>query len=143
MTGQILWGSILLVACSTIHLICIVWWIEFLKKQNAAFQKRSSLMSVFLPISGTFLALVFSHTLQVWLWAASFVGLGALQETEEAIYFSLVTYTTVGYGDVILDDAHKIFGAMASVTGVLNFGVSTAVLINVITRVLPKQFGGG
>lgn len=141
MTGQILWGSLVLGVCSTIHLICIVWWIKFLQNKPQSFYSNSTFKSVFFPIGGTFIVLVFSHTCQVWIWAISFVGLGALPDFNQAIYFSLVTYTTLGYGDVILNDAHKIFGAMGSVTGLLNFGVSTAVLVSIISKVLPNQFG--
>jgi len=82
--------------CAAIHLICIVWWIEFLKKRINALQSGGLLKAIFLPIGGTFIVLVFSHTLQVWIWTLAFVGLGALPEIQEAIYFSLVTYTTLG-----------------------------------------------
>lgn len=94
-----------------------------------------------LPIGGIFALLVISHTVQVWLWAAAFIQLDALPRIKEVIYFSLMTYTTLSYGDVILNEGHKIFGAIASVTGLLDFGVSTAVLVSVISKALPKQFG--
>ena len=137
---QIWWGSIVLGLCAAIHIVCIVGWIEILKKHARRFTGNDGFFRVFLPISGTFLALILSHTMQVWIWAMCYVWLHAIPSISEAIYFSLVTYTTVGYGDVILPEEHKIFGAMEAVTGLLNFGVSTAVLVSVISKVLPKQF---
>jgi voltage-gated potassium channel Kch len=94
------------------------------------------------PILGTFGLLVLSHTVQVWIWAIVLIWLEALPNLFEAIYFSLVTYTTLGYGDVVLSDNHKIFGAMASVTGLLNFGVSTAFLVAILGKILPNHLGG-
>ena len=74
-------------------------------------------------------------------WAVSLIWLNALPNMFDAIYFSLVTYTTLGYGDVTLTLEFKIFGAMAAVTGLLNFGVSTAFLVAVLSNALTKHFG--
>lgn len=139
MTGQIFWGSLLLGICALIHLILIVYWVGFLKSLETALKDFKPFMRGLIPIGGTFALLVFSHTIQVWIWAGFLIWLGALSVGQDAVYFSLVTYTTVGYGDVTLTDQFKIFGAMASVTGLLNFGVSTAFLVGVIGKVLPQH----
>lgn len=87
-------------------------------------------------IGGTFAVILTSHTLQIWAVAVSLLGVGALSSLSDALYFSLVTYTTLGYGDLTLTEDFRIFGAMSSVTGLLNFGISTAVLVAVLTRIL-------
>lgn len=136
MTAQIFWGSLLLGVCSTVHLALVIRWVRYLNASAEKLARFSPIWRITAVIGGTFAIIVFSHTIQVWIWAASFIWLGALIELTEAIYFSLVTYTTLGYGDVTLTNDFKIFGAMASVTGLLNFGVSTAILVAVIGRVL-------
>ncbi len=136
MTAQIFWGSLLLGACSTVHLALVIRWVRYLNGSAEKLARFSPIWRITAVIGGTFAIIVLSHTVQVWIWAASFIWLGALTELTEAIYFSLVTYTTLGYGDVTLTSDFKIFGAMASVTGLLNFGVSTAILVAVIGRVL-------
>ncbi|PLW76535.1 ion channel [Cohaesibacter celericrescens] len=141
MSAQIAWGSILLGMCSFLHLILIVGWVGALKRQFIERIGFSAFMKTGILIGGTLLLLVVSHTLQIWLWAAVLIWLGALENLPTAIYFSLVTYTTLGYGDVILSDAFKLFGAMASVTGLLNFGISTAFLVAFIGKVLPNNLG--
>jgi hypothetical protein len=83
---------------------------------------------------GVLVALIAGHTVEVWIWAVALIVLGAVPTMSESIYFSLITYTTVGYGDVVLDPDHRIFGAMAAVTGLLTFGLSTAFLVAVVTR---------
>ncbi len=60
--------------------------------------------------------------------------LGALPGFAEAIYFAIVTYTTLGYGDIVLDANFRVFAALSSVTGLLNFGLSTAFLVGILSR---------
>ncbi|MDA8747876.1 ion channel [Litoreibacter sp.] len=83
--------------------------------------------------------IVFAHTLQVWLWAAWFLKSGALPDIEAALYFALVSYTTLGYGDIILGEDIRIFAAFSAVTGMLTFGLSTAFLVGLIGRLLPTE----
>ena len=56
-----------------------------------------------------------------------------------ALYFSLVTFTTLGYGDIVLGEGLRIFGAFASVTGLLAFGLSTAFLVALMTRMFEEH----
>lgn len=142
MTAQIIWGSVLLGVCSAIHLVAIVRWLGILIGLSVKLTTVSPFWKMTITIGGSIAVLVFSHTVQVWIWAVSLIWLNALSSVFDAIYFSLVTYTTLGYGDVTLTDEFKIFGAMASVTGLLNFGVSTAVLVSVLSHVLPEHLGG-
>lgn len=84
-------------------------------------------------------AIVLTHSIQVWMWAASFLVLGALNTLETALYFSLLTYTTLGYGDITLGADFRLFGGFAAVTGLLTFGISTAFLVGLISRMFPKN----
>ncbi len=99
---------------------------------------RKSLQAAFY-VSGAFGAMVFSHTLQVWLWARVLIFMGAFDYWFNALYFSLVTYTTVGYGDITLPIGYRVFGAFGGITGILCFGISTAFLVSLIGRLLPKS----
>jgi hypothetical protein len=83
-----------------------------------------------------------SHTVQVWLWAFLLLWVEGLADIEEAVYFSLVSYTTLGYGDVILDRGFRVLGGMISVNGILLFGVTTAFLVSLFAGLLkvdPKR----
>ncbi len=89
------------------------------------------MMLIFVALS----YIIFAHTLQVWIWSSGFVLAKALPDWNTAIYFSLVTYTTLGYGDVVLGPGLRIFAAFASVTGLLGFGLSTAFLVGAAGKV--------
>ena len=79
-------------------------------------------------------------TAGVWLWATTFLRLGAFTTLEESLYFSLVSFTTLGYGDVLLPKDLRILGALAGVNGMLSIGVLTAMIIDTI-RVLRQMQG--
>ena len=69
----------------------------------------------------------------------SFIAFGAFGDPATAVYFSLVTYTTLGYGDIVLAENIRLYGALASVTGLLAFGLSTAFLVAVFAKLLPNH----
>lgn len=78
-------------------------------------------------------------TAQVWLWAVVLQYLGAFTDREEAIYYTLVTFTTLGYGDVLLPKEIRILGGLVAVNGMLNIGILTALLIETIRALRSKQ----
>lgn len=85
-------------------------------------------------IISAFVAILIGHTVEIWVWALSLKLMRALPSLEDAVYFALVTTTTLGYGDLTLDRRWRIFGAMAAVNGLMTFGLSTAFLIDVFAR---------
>ncbi len=68
-------------------------------------------------------------TAGVWLWATVYDLLGVFPTLEESLYFSIVSYTTLGYGDVILPHEWRILSGMTATNGFLNFGLMTALMI--------------
>ena len=76
--------------------------------------------------------LLASHSLGVWIWASMFVLLGAIQGLEPAVYFSLVTFTTLGYGDITLNEDWRVLAALCAANGLLLFGFSTAFLVELM-----------
>ena len=72
--------------------------------------------------------------LDVTLWATFYYVSGALPSFEEAIYFSTVTFTTVGYGDIVLDREWRQLATFEAVNGWIIFGWATALIMAVIQR---------
>ncbi|MCV6585024.1 MAG: potassium channel family protein [Marinibacterium sp.] len=137
---QILWGSGLLGLCMVVHVMVLSSSQKALaacetatRNWDRAFLRDILVMHVALVI------LILSHTLQIWLWAIFLVHDGALEGWNEAIYFSLITYTTLGYGDVVLGPEHRIFGSFAAVTGLFAVGISTAYLVAVTSQIFRRM----
>ena len=83
---------------------------------------------------GAVVPLFFGHLAQVGLWAGFLVLLGALQTYDDAFYFSLVTFATLGYGDVVLAPCYRIFGALGATCGSLMLSWSTALIFAAISH---------
>ena len=80
------------------------------------------------------LGLVAIHSFEIWLYGAAFWAIGAVSDFETALYFSTVTFTTLGYWDVVLDGNWRLFGAIEAGNGLILFGWSTAFLLSVTSR---------
>jgi hypothetical protein len=75
------------------------------------------------------------HLLEAGSWALLYRLSGDLPDWETALYFSMTSYTTLGYGDVVLPPPWRILGPMEGAVGILMFGWSTAIIVAAITRV--------
>ncbi len=78
-------------------------------------------------------------TAGVWLWAATFRLIGVFPTMEESVYFALVAYTTLGFGDVLLPQDWRLLAGMSSANGLLSFGLLTAVVVEVLRHVRVGQ----
>ncbi|MGX9351958.1 potassium channel family protein [Shimia sp. W99] len=139
---QLFWGSVLLGICAVIHVGMLSLSIRLLERLGVALEERLPSLRVSIIVLFAFGMIVLSHTIHVWIWAGTLMRMGAITYWFDAIYFSLVTYTTVGYGDIVLPIAFRVFGAFGGVTGILCFGVSTAFLVALLGRLLPRSLTG-
>ena len=74
------------------------------------------------------------HTLQIWLYAVLYLALGELHSFEEALYFSTVTFSATGYGDVVLSARLRVVSAIEAANGVILLAWSTTFLLSVTSR---------
>lgn len=94
---------------------------------------RGSLLIV--RITGTMVVL---HLLEILLWGA-FYRWRCFQSWEPAFYFSATSYSTVGYGDLVLPPGWRILGTIESITGVLMCGLSASFLFAAVTRLVQHE----
>lgn len=132
---QIAFGSAILVGGTMMQIVVIVWVIRALR-QSQAFTAEPTLKGAFKGSTVVFVPLILAHTVHIYAWAIALWLVGALPGYEEPIYFSIATYTTVGYGDVTLAKGFRIFGSMAGVHGILAFGLTTAFLVGLLSRIV-------
>jgi hypothetical protein len=125
--SQVIYGTLCLGICLVIHVIVLAASGLLAAARNAIFQ-MTFLTTIML------IAIAVAHALQIWLWAIIWILTDAVADLNTAIYFSTVTYTTLGYGDVILSPEWRIFATFSAVAGLLTFGISTAFLVGLIGR---------
>ncbi len=81
-------------------------------------------------------------TVAVWIWALAYLWLGIFATLEPAVYFSLVAFTTLGFGDVLLPLEWRLLAGMQALNGLLMIGLMGAILVEVMRRVRQIQFEG-
>jgi hypothetical protein len=92
-----------------------------------------------LMIAGVSLWVLGVVTAAVWVWALAYQALGAFGTLEEAVYFSLVCFTTLGFGDLLMPQNWRILAGMEAANGFLNFGLLTALLIEALRQIRLEQ----
>nr|WP_111297736.1 potassium channel family protein [Paracoccus saliphilus] len=139
MTGQIAFGSVLMVI-SVLIAGQAVWALEAAFARWARWLMRAPHRpKLVLVVVATSLAVLAMLTASVWLWATTFHLLGVFASFEESMYFTLVTFTTLGYGDVLMPQNWRILGGMAAANGLLNFGLMTAFMVEALRHVRVRQ----
>lgn len=98
---------------------------------------RSRTLAMITVVFGLFAIM----TIEVWLWAVAHVLTGSLDDFDTALYFSTVTFSTLGYGDVLAHPEWRLFTALEGVNGFLLIGWSTAYLVAAGTRIGPFKSG--
>jgi hypothetical protein len=74
------------------------------------------------------------HTIEIWLYAALYRLLGEMGTLEQSLYFSTVTFASLGYGDIVLSPRWRLLSAIEASNGVILFAWSTAFLLTVTRR---------
>ncbi|HEY2799200.1 MAG TPA: ion channel [Chthoniobacterales bacterium] len=78
---------------------------------------------------------VLLHLLQIFVWAFVYAARKAMPDLATASYFSAVTYTTTGYGDLVLPGEWRLVGGVEALTGILMCGLSTGMFFAVFADV--------
>lgn len=89
----------------------------------------------------TVLGLFLLHTIEVWIWAALFFATQAVASFQDALYFSTVTFSTLGYGDIVVGREWRLLASLEAMNGFLLIGWSTAYLVSASTRHGPFRVG--
>lgn len=127
MLGFLLVGTAMVTLTVIVHFAGLAGLLLLLRNRPRR-KRRTSLFSHAAAILFIVFSLMALHTAQIWLYAALYFWAGALPDFETALYFSTVSFTTVGYGDIVLSPRWRIVGAIESANGLLLFGWSTAFL---------------
>ena len=135
MTGQIILGSLLIAATSLLHAVFLVGLIIFLKTAIPPIRRMRPFIGAASILMVAILGIVLSHTIHVWIWATIYLLTGSLSDLGDALYFSTVTFTTLGYGDIVLSERWQLLSSFEAVNGIILFGISTAFAFAVMRRI--------
>jgi Ion channel len=124
-------AALLMLTTTAIHAGGMILVLRAIRPRPRRWIQRSRLTHVF-RVGGTVLLMFLVSLAEVSMWAATYLALKAIQGFEHALYFSLVTFTTLGYGDVVLDEHWRLLASFEAVNGIIMFGWTTAIVIAVV-----------
>ena len=132
-------GGLLLV--SSVLCAGITFWVleRRLTRSRVWLSRPPHAPKLMLVLCATALWVLIQMTVAVWIWALTFNALGILADLEEAVYFTLVAFTTLGFGDILLPLQWRLLGGMAALNGLVNIGLVTAAMIEVLRQVRSQQ----
>lgn len=83
--------------------------------------------------------IVLLHLVEITVWASVYAWQHAMPDLPSGLYFSAVTYTTTGYGDLVLPGEWRLVGGVEALTGILMCGWSTAFFLAVVGRMFEGR----
>ena len=139
MLTQIAIGTVLLIINITLAAIAAMALEVMFQKTHPWLMREPHRPKLVLLVAGVSLWLLGVITLGVWIWAGAYLWLGAFPTLEQAVYFSIVAYTTLGLGDVVLPQAWRILAGMEAANGFINFGLLSALFIEALRQIRLSQ----
>lgn len=76
------------------------------------------------------------HGAQIWLYALLYLGVGAIDDLRTAVYFSTMTYATIGFGDQYIAPAWRVVAAIEGIAGAIMIGWSTAFFVTFVNKLM-------
>ena len=131
LSSQLLLGTVLIVINAVFHVSCLVWLAGLLNSIGTSAKFSPNRKRLILLLGVAVLGLIAIHTVSGWAWAAVYLLVGEFSQLSSALYFSIVTSTTLGYGDITLSDRWQLLASFQAMGGLILFGASTAFLLAV------------
>ena len=95
-------------------------------------------LAIFLEFSILMLTLMLGNIVQAAFWAVIYMALGAFQDFETALYFSGLTFTSLGYGDVVINGRVRLIAPLQAANGLMMFGITTGLFIAAFQHAVKK-----
>ena len=138
MFTQLTLGTIVTVACVMFHIGGLVVLLDWLNRITPRIERQfEHLPGTFMLIVAAVLGIILLHTIEVWSWALLYMSLGEFESLTRALYFSVATATTVGYGDVTPKTIPGRF--IAFIDMLVGIGVLTLLTATVASILVEKK----
>jgi hypothetical protein len=132
MLPQLLIALTLMGVCVAIHAAGVSWALQQLRRRPRQHPRFWTSTRLFVIVACW---IVLLHLAEISVWALFYLWQQAMPDLTSALYFSAVTYTTTGYGDLLLPEGWRLLGAVEALTGILMCGWSTGFFFAIIVRV--------
>lgn len=132
--ADMLVGGLMLILIILVHAAGIRATSSHVLHRSKLLLARPSIWRADMLMSSTVFMLLGLHLLEIFAWAAALVSSGLVANWRMAGFFAGNTYTTVGYGTIILPDGWKMLTPIIAISGLFTFGWSGSVLVDLVGR---------
>ncbi|MFL6229196.1 MAG: ion channel [Pyrinomonadaceae bacterium] len=136
MLNELAFAAGIVALCVVIHTVGVVILAEWLLDRRATFERRPDMMRFTLLLIMVFTIILLLHMAEAAIWAAFYQWQELFPNYESSLYFSLTSYSTIGYGDVLLPQRWRLLGCIEGISGVLLCGLSTALIFVVVNAMI-------
>lgn len=134
--AQIAAAYLLVIVMTLVHALGVVLITRMLRLEDSALRAHRLDMGAFALLISMALGLFALHTLEIGLFALFYLGVGAINDLEQALYFSTSAYATLGHPDISFPREWRLVGAVEGLAGFLLIGWSTAVFVTDMNKLL-------
>ncbi|GAB5379718.1 MAG: hypothetical protein Alis3KO_06090 [Aliiglaciecola sp.] len=139
MIEQIIVGTLVICGTVVLHVLFINTLTHWLTKNGQWISSPPIMTKRTIVLIVMVLWLVLGLTVSSWLWAAVFLLNDVFIDLESALYFTVVTFTTLGYGDITLGKDWRLLASLTAANGLIIVGLNTAFLVEALTRINSAQ----
>ena len=130
-------GIVFALLTMAIQIAAVVFMLQYLigivQDKNP---KRVGMKMYTYVITVVMLMLFTGHLIQVAIWAILFLQLGEFSDFLTAFYHSMVNFSSLGYGDIVMSERWRLLGAMEASNGVLMFGLTAGAVFSEMMHLL-------
>ena len=139
MFRELLFALSIVALCVVIHTAGLVLFAQFLIDRFPKLEHVVTLKRQAIALILVFAVVMSLHLIEGSLWATFYYWRGLFDDFETALYFSLVTYGTIGFGDVVLPQRWRLLSGIEGISGVLLCGLSGAFIFAVINALFQRR----
>lgn len=125
--------------CLVLHVASIVLMAGWLVDQRAKRAETLRGVGYMVLLIATFSLIIVLHMIETAIWAMFYYSRGLFPDFETSLYFSITSYTTIGFGDVVMPRAWRMLGGIEGISGVLLCGLSTAFVFAIVNALFQMR----
>jgi voltage-gated potassium channel len=139
MFRELLFALSIVALCVVIHTAGLVLFAQFLIDRFPKLERPATMRRQAVALILVFAVVLSLHLIEATLWATFYYVRNLFGDFETALYFSLVTYGTMGFGDVVLPQRWRLLSGIEGISGVLLCGLSGAFIFAVINALFQRR----
>ena len=142
MISQFLIGLSVIIVTGVIHAIVLSFALDRHQSLTTWARTHSAYWQRSIALGASIVWVMSAHLIEVFVWSFVYLALGVFDAMEPAVYFVLVAYTTLGFGDIIISESWRLLAGLTAANGFLAFGWSAAFQVEYFARMSERRSGG-